>query len=221
MNFLARIGNMFSRIPTSIWVVVLGPLIAIAGSEIQKAVDTSIYPEINKERIKALEGKWEGFGIQLIADDESKRRLKKREVIVAKTTDEDPKSLLTMYNECTFKASMGESAVPLVWYPAHLSLQVVRSSFFSRKSLQGVLEITPVMENLSHTTNIYKVTGRLEQSGDYIRLDYTNTDARKKDFGTLLLENTSDGKLCGQFLSYGPISRGIVNGNYIFPEKTP
>ena len=210
---------MFSRIPTSIWVVVLGPLIAIAGSEIQKAVDTSIYPEINKERIKALEGKWEGFGIQFIADDDSKRRLEKREVIVAKATEEDPKSLLTLYNECTFKASMGESAAPLVWYPAHLTLQVVRSSFFSRKSLQGVLEITPVMENLSHITNTYKGTGRLEQSGDYIRLDYTNTDSRKKDFGTLLLENTSDGKLCGQFLSYGPISRGIVNGNYIFSEK--
>jgi hypothetical protein len=49
MNLLARIGNMFSKIPTPIWVVVLGPLIAIAGSEIQKALDTSLYPEINKE----------------------------------------------------------------------------------------------------------------------------------------------------------------------------
>jgi hypothetical protein len=40
MNFLARIGNMFSRIPTPIWVVVMGPLVAIAGSEIQKGLDT-------------------------------------------------------------------------------------------------------------------------------------------------------------------------------------
>jgi|LakMenE18May11ns_1017448.scaffolds.fasta_scaffold9704047_2 hypothetical protein len=221
MNLPARIGNIVSRIPTPIWVAVLGPLIAIAGSEIQKALDTSIYPEINKERIKALEGKWEGFGLQLIDNDDSKKRLRKQEVIVANTTDDGPKSLLTLYDECTFKASTKESSVPIVWYPAHLSLQVVRSSFFSRKSLQGVLEITPVMETktLSHKSNIYKITGRLEQSGDYIRLDYTNTDAGKKDFGTLLLENTSDGKLCGQFLSYGPISRGIVNGKYIFSEK--
>jgi hypothetical protein len=64
MNFRARIGNIFSRIPTPIWVVVMGPLVAIAGSEIQKGLDTSIYPEINKERIKKLEGKWEGLGIQ-------------------------------------------------------------------------------------------------------------------------------------------------------------
>jgi hypothetical protein len=211
---------MFSRIPTSIWVVVLGPLIAIAGSEIQKAVDTSIYPEINKERIKTLEGKWEGFGIQPIADDDSKRRLEEQEVVVAKTIDANLGKLLKSYNDCTFKASMRDSAVPLVWYPAHLSLQVVRTSFFSRKSLQGILEITPVRKDHSHKTNTYKVTGRLEQSGDYIRLDYTNTDGGKKDFGTLLLENTSDGKLCGQFLSYGPISRGIVNGHYIFSEKT-
>ena len=218
MNFLARIGNMFSRIPTSIWVVMLGPLIAIAGSEIQKALDTSIYPEINKERIKTLEGKWEGFGIQAITDDDSKRRLKEQKVKVVEDMNSDLEGLLKSYNDCTFKMSKVD-AVPSVWYPAHLSLQVVRTSFFSRKSLQGILEITPMMEIASHKTNTYKVTGRLEQSGDYIRLDYTNTDGGKKDFGTLLLENTSDGKLCGQFLSYGPISRGIVNGKYIFTEK--
>ena len=218
MNLLARIGNMFAKIPTPIWVVVLGPVIAIAGSEIQKALDTSLYPEINKERIKTLEGEWEGFGIQAITDDDSKRRLKDQKVKGVEVMNPDLKSLIDKYNDCTFKMSKGDT-VPTVWYPAHLSLQVVRTSFFSKKSLQGILEITPTMENTSHKTNTYKVTGRLEQSGDYIRLDYTNTDGGKKDFGTLLLENTSDGKLCGQFLSYGPISRGIVNGKYIFTEK--
>jgi hypothetical protein len=218
MNFLARIGNMFSRIPTPIWVVVLGPLLAIAGSEIQKALDTSIYPEINKERIKALEGKWEGFGIQGITDDNSKRRLDDQNVKVVDGRNPDLKRLLDLYDDCTFKKSKID-AVPTVWYPAHLDLQVVRTSFFSRKSLQGILEITPAMKDNSHKSNIYKVTGRLEQSGDYIRLDYTNTDGGKEDFGTLLLENTSDGKLYGHFLSYGPISRGIVNGKYIFTEN--
>jgi hypothetical protein len=210
MNLLARIGNMFSKIPTPIWVVVLGPLIAIAGSEIQKALDTSLYPEINKERIKTLEGEWEGFGIQAITDDDSKRRLKEQEVKVVEVMNPELKGLLKSYNDCTFKTSKVDT-VPTVWYPAHLSLQVARTSFFSKKSLQGILEITPTMKDTSHKTNTYKVTGRLEQSGDYIRLDYTNTDGGKKDFGTLLLENTSDGKLCGQFLSYGPVSRGIVN----------
>jgi hypothetical protein len=119
------------------------------------------------------------------------------------------KGLLKSYNDCTFKTSKVDT-VPTVWYPAHLSLQVARTSFFSKKSLQGILEITPTMKDTSHKTNTYKVT---------VRLDYTNTDGGKKDFGTLLLENTSDGKLCGQFLSYGPVSRGIVNGKYIFTEK--
>lgn len=218
MKLLVCIGNMFSKIPTPIWVVVLSPVIAIAGSEIQKALDTSLYPEINKERIKTLEGVWEGFGIQAITDDDSRRRLDDQKVKVVEAMNPDLKRLIAKYNDCTFKVSKGD-AVPTVWYPAHLSLQVVRTSFFSKKSLQGTLEITPMMEDTSHKSNTYKVTGRLEQSGDYIRLDYTNTDGGKKDFGTLLLENTSDGKLCGQFLSYGPISRGIVNGKYIFNEK--
>ena len=216
MNFLARIGNMFSRIPTPIWVVVLTPLIGIAGSEIQKAIDTSLYPEINKERVKTLEGEWEGFGIQAITDDDSKQRLKDQKVKINDATY--LKKLFKLYGDCTFKKPK-EGTADTLWYPAHLTLQVVRTSFFSRKSLQGILEITPMMETTSHKTNTYKVTGRLEQSGDYIRLDYTNTDASKKDFGTLLLENTSDGKLCGQFLSYGPVSRGIVNGKYIFTGK--
>ena len=216
MNFLSRIGNMFSRIPTPIWVVVLTPLIGIAGSEIQKAVDTSIYPEINKERVKTLEGEWEGFGIQAITDDDSKRRLVEQKVKI-----NDPanlKNLFKLYGDCTFKKP-NESTADTLWYQAHLTLQLVRTYFFSRKSLEGTLEITPSMETNSHKTNSYKVIGRLEQSGDYIRLDYTNTNPAKKDFGTLLLENTSDGMLCGQFLSYGPISRGIVNGKYIFTEK--
>ena len=87
----------------------------------------------------------------------------------------DLKSLLNLYDDCTFMKSKIDAS-PTVWYPAHLALQVVRTSFFSRKSLQGTLEITPAMKDNSHKTNIYKVIGRLEQGGDYIRLDYTNTD---------------------------------------------
>lgn len=215
MNLLTRFGNMFSRIPTSIWALVLTPIIAIGGSEIQKSLEASAYPEINKERIKALEGKWEGFGIQTITDKDSRQRLKERGVKIAFKMNPELKDLLASYDSCTFKESK-EITPPILWYPAHLTLKVVRTSFFSRKSLQGMLEISPMLEKTSHLSNTYEVTGRLEQSGDYIRLDYANTDASKKDFGTLLLENNSDGKLCGQFLSYGPISRGIVNGKYIF-----
>ena len=218
MNVLNRIGNTFSRIPTSIWALLLAPLIGIAGSEIQKYLEASTYPEINKERIKALEGKWEGYGIQPVTDDGSRRRLEELGVKVSDQFNQDLKALLKQYNDCSFKESK-EASPPIIWFPAHLTLKVVRTSFFSRKSLEGSLEITPMLDKLSHASSTYEVTGRLEQSGDYIRLDYLNTDASKKDFGTLLLENNSEGKLCGQFLSYGPISRTIVNGKYIFTAK--
>jgi len=218
MNFFTRLGSMLSRIPTSIWALFLAPLIGIAGSEMQKSLEARTYPEINIERIKALEGKWEGYGIQSITDDDSRQRLKEREVKIFDNINQELKGLLKSYNDCSFRESK-EMAPPIVWYPAHLTLQVVRTSFFSRKSLQGMLEISPLLEKTSHLSTNYQVTGRLEQSGEYIRLDYVNTDSSKKDFGTLLLENNSDGKLCGQFLSYGPISRGIVNGKYIFTGK--
>lgn len=218
MGVLTRIGNLLSKIPTSIWALVLAPLIGIAGSEIQKSFEASAYPEISKERIKALEGMWEGYGIQPVTDDGSKRRLEDRKVRINDKVDKDLQKLLDKYSDCSFTESKQPSP-PIIWFPAHLTLNVVRTSFFSRKSLQGTLEISPILKELSHLSSSYEITGRLEQNGDYIRLDYTNTDASKKDFGTLLLENNSEGKLCGQFMSYGPISRSIVSGKYIFTSK--
>jgi hypothetical protein len=137
---------------------------------------------------------------------------------VSDQVNQDLKALLKQYNDCSLKESK-EASPPIIWFPAHLTLRVAQTSFFSRKSLEGSLEITPMLDKLSHASSTYEVTGRLEQSGDYIRLDYLNTDASKKDFGTPLLENNSEGKLCGQLLSYGPISRTIVNGKYIFTAK--
>jgi hypothetical protein len=215
MGIFTRIRNLLSQVPTQIWVVLLTPLIAITGSEVQKSLESRTYPEINKERIQALEGKWEGYGIQPIIDEESRRRLKDRQIKVNNKLDPE---LLKSFNDCTFKDS-AETSTKIIWFPAHLALQVERTSFLSRKSLQGTLEISPLLEKPSHLSSTYTVTGRLEQNGDYIRLDYVNDDPSKKDFGTLLLEYNSEGKLCGQFLSYGPISRTIVSGKYIFTSK--
>lgn len=219
MNLLKPIGNLLAKVPTTIWALFLAPTIAVAGSEIQKFLDASAYPEINKQRIMALEGKWEGYGIQPITDDDSKRRLKERGVKVNDQISSELKDLLKTYNDCTF-TEFKEGTPSITWYPAHLTLKVVRTSFLSRKSLQGTLEITPSINKLSHASNVYEVTGRLEQNGDYIRLDYLNPDPSKKDFGTLQLENNSEGRPCGQFLSFGPISRSIVSGKYVFTNKS-
>jgi hypothetical protein len=120
MNVLNRIGNTFSRIPTSIWALLLAPLIGIAGSEIQKYFEASTYPEINKERIKALEGKWEGYGIQPVTDDGSRRRLEELGVKVSDQVNQDLKALLKQYNDCSFKESK-EASPPIIWFPAHLT----------------------------------------------------------------------------------------------------
>lgn len=218
MNVLRKAGDLCSRVPATIWAVPLTALIGFSGSEMQKWRDASSYPEISKERIKALEGTWEGYGIQQIQDRESSLRLKARDIRIGNTTDPEFNSLMKIYNDCTFKAA-NTHASDAMWYPAHLTLRVGRTSFFSRKTLQGELILTPVLAKNSHTSLTYTVSGRLEQHGDYIRLDYAIADPSKKDFGTLLLENNGDGKLCGQFLSYGPISRSIVSGRYIFTEK--
>lgn len=45
-------------VPTAIWAVILGPIIAIAGTEIPKFLDTCAYPEIDKNRIHVLRGRW-------------------------------------------------------------------------------------------------------------------------------------------------------------------
>lgn len=215
MGLLTSVGNLLRKIPVPIWVLVLAPVIGIAGSEAQKFLDARAYPEINKQRIQILEGKWEGYGIQPITETESQNRLKARQVRVV---DKLPKDLQDAINDCTFRNST-EAPSSLIWFPAHLALTVERTSFFSKKSLRGTLEITPNYTKYTHLSQMYLVTGRLEQNGDYIRLDYSNADPSQKDFGTLLLEYNSEGKLCGQFISYGPISRGIVNGKYIFSTR--
>jgi hypothetical protein len=233
MDLLRWTATQLGRIPTQAWVAVLTPLIGgagtVVGSEFQRQYDARLFPEINQQRILALEGMWEGYGIQKIDDEEAKARLQERHVLIHKQL---PAHYYKDYDDCTFahpiQSTHGSAPRPkedqagVVWFPVHLTLAVKRTSWFSHKSLEGTLEITPQKsgdEIARHPSNTYDVKGRLEPNGDYIRLDYFHADPGKKDFGTILLENNSEGKLCGQFLSYGPISRSIVNGKYVFTNK--
>jgi hypothetical protein len=204
-------------VPTAIWAVVLGPIIAIAGTEVQKFLDTRAYPEIDKNRINVLSGRWGGYGIQPVTEQSSIERLKDRGMKVEEDLNKDFEKTM---KDCTNKSKI-ETPEKFITFPAHLSLEAQRTSFLSKKILFGTLEITPrtINEFEPHKSSIYAVTGRLEQHGDYIRLDYVNSDPSKKEFGTILLEYNSDGKLCGKFVSYGPISRAIVQGDYVFAKE--
>jgi hypothetical protein len=221
MGILSRISNCLAKIPTAIWLAIIGPSLAFGGAECQRWRSTTAYPEINIERIQALEGTWEGYGIQPVTDGDSEEKLRKKLVQIRKPSHPPVKDLLISYNECAAK-KIEDADQPTTWFAAHLTLKVVQTTLTSRKSLEGVLELTPTLEEdeLKHSSNTYNVTGKLEQGGDYIRLDYRNMDGATKDFGTLLLENTGDKKLCGQFMSYGPISNSIASGKYIFTSKS-
>lgn len=216
LAYLRGIGALFGKVPVEIWVLLLAPLIAFAGTELQKYREAIAYPEINKERTKSLEGTWEGYGIQEIDNKETLRKLNESDIKVNKQAHPE---LMKLYDDCTFSET-AKGTRPVIWFPAHLTLTTVRTSWFGRTHLQGSLEITPLFrKKYIHPTISYTLEGRLEKNEDYIRLDYTNKDPAKKDFGSILLEYSPDGKLCGHFLSYGRISRSIVNGKYIFYDK--
>jgi hypothetical protein len=204
-------------VPTAIWAIILGPIIAIAGTEVQKFLDTRYYPEIDKTRMNVLSGRWGGYGIQAVTEKSSIERLKDRKMKVETRLNADIEKDI---KDCTNK-SVVEKFNTFITFPAHLSLEAKRTSFLSRKTLTGTLEITPrsISDFATHKSAIYDVSGRLEQHGDYVRLDYVNSDPSKKEFGTILLEYNSDGKLCGKFVSYGPISRAIVQGDYVFGKE--
>ena len=124
-------------------------------------------------------------------------------------------------NDCSGNKNALEGIKQYIVFPAHLRLEAKRTSFQSKKLISGNLEITPQKQDKfpEHKSSNYEVSGRLEQNGNYLRLDYTNVDPSKKDFGTILLEYNGDGKLCGKFVSYGPISRTIVQGDYILDKE--
>jgi hypothetical protein len=221
-NFFSQLTkktyDVIRTIPTAIWAIIIAPAVAISGTEIQKFLDTKAYPEIDKSRINVLDGRWGGYGIQPVTEDSSIKRLHDKQLRVDRYRPNT--KIEADIKDCTNKTKI-DKLESFIVFPAHLSMEAKRTSFLSRKMIYGTLEITPQRKNefAAHESNFYTITGRLEQHGDYIRLDYVNTDQSKKEFGTILLEYNSDGKLCGKFVSYGPVSRGIVQGDYVFEKE--
>lgn len=216
-NATRKTYQWICTVPTAIWVVILGPMIAIGGTEVQKFLDARSYPEIDKNRINVLSGRWGGYGIQPVTEQSSIDRLRDRKMEVETKLDQNIEKEI---KDCTNRSAVDKFKT-FITYPAHLTLEAKRTSFLSRKTLIGTLEITPRKESnfAPHKSTRYEIGGRLEQHGDYVRLDYVNSDPSKKEFGTILLEYNSDGKLCGKFVSYGPISRAIVQGDYVFEKE--
>jgi hypothetical protein len=57
-------------------------------------------------------------------------------------------------------------------------------------------------------------------ASSYLRLDYVSRDPGVIEFGTLLLKLPSTGdKLKGKYVSFGPITEELVNGEYAFSQS--
>jgi hypothetical protein len=204
--------RLFGKIPGPVWAVVVSSLFGFfgwLGSTYQKNREEAKYPDISVSRSKALVGRWEGYGIQPITDNETMERLNIRKILIQKKPDNET---FKEIKSCQNNPSEAKP-VPYIDFPAHLQLKV------EGKLISGNLELTPLFIDINtHDSADYQIKGRLEQN-EYVRIDYVNTDLAKKEFGTILLQFTEDGRLCGKFVSYGPISRAIVHGDYIFRKK--
>lgn len=204
--------RLFGKIPGPVWAVVVSSLFGFfgwLGSTYQKNREEAKYPEISVSRSKALVGRWEGYGIQPITDNQTMERLNIRKILIQKKPDNET---FKEIKNCQNNPSES-NPVPYIDFPAHLQLKV------EGKLISGNLELTPLFVDINtHDSTSYQIKGRLEQN-EYVRIDYVNTDLAKKEFGTILLQFTEDGRLCGKFVSYGPISRAIVHGDYIFRKK--
>lgn len=187
------------RIDPQIWIAVLG----IIGTFIASPLAVQIYnqfqlPAISDKRRQTLEGKWEGTGRQLLSDEDKKRL---------------------------------ETNNPIKEFPAHLSLSV------NGRTINGTLDITNLKyDNKSkgksfnandlpdpivteHKEVSYSLSGNMVAS-NYLRLDYVSRDPAVIEFGTLLLRLPSTGgKLEGKYVSFGPITERLVNGEYTFSQS--
>ena len=180
-----------------------------------KTKEVNIQNPISKEEADQAEAGQPGYesDIEVIKKSNISEAQKAHIIQALKQGDRsDLVKIFKQINLCTNKK--GRVLPPSKWtfFQAHLNGLKV-----NKRQLLGELLITPdFSDKVKHSSSAYQVTGRLEQNGDYIRLDYVNADKTRKDFGTILLEQTPENVLCGKFVSFGPISRSIVQGDYVF-----
>ena len=180
-----------------------------------KAKQVNIQSSISEEEADKAEGDQPGhkFDMELVKKSNIPDANKSHIIELLKQGDRsDLVKIFKQLNLCTNKKQRDLPLSKWTFFQAHLKNLKV-----SKRQILGELQITPdFSDKVKHVSSTYQVTGRLEQNGDYIRLDYVNADKTRKDFGTILLEVTPENVLCGKFVSFGPISRSIVQGDYVF-----
>ena len=194
-KLISRIG----KTDTQIWIAVLG----LIGTFIASPLAVQIFnqnqlPAISDMRRKTLEGRWEGYGTQILSAV-------------------DKQKVGTQSN--------------IKKFPAHLNLLI------KGRTISGTLDILNIKyadsdkratgstgkpsdpDIREHKEISYSLSGNMVASS-YLRLDYVSRDPGVIEFGTLLLKLPSTGgKLKGKYVSFGPITEELVNGEYAFSQS--
>lgn len=190
--------SWLSKIDIQIWTAILGIFGTFVASPLALQLFSTLQlPAISDQRKKTFQGRWEGMGRQQLTEQDRQK--------------------------------LGVSG-DVLDFPAHLNLNV------QGRRINGTLDIVKLsysdspangsnkkVRSNSHTLTehkevSYSVEGHMVAS-NYIRLDYASSDPGVVDFGTLMLKLPPvGGKLEGKYVSFGPITERLVNGEYDFPQ---
>lgn len=194
-KFLSRLP----RVEPQIWTAILG----IFGTFIASPLAVQIYnqfqlPEISDKRRLTLEGRWEGTGIQLLTKEDQQLLGTKDKIL------EFPAHLYISVRGRTINGTLD---IVNLTYEDQQKNTSTEPSQSSKHLLRGHKEVS------------YTLTGNMVAS-NFIRLDYVSRDPAVIEFGTLLLRLPSTGgKLKGKYVSFGPITEQLVNGEYTFSQS--
>lgn len=196
---LKNLPSRLGRIDPQIWIALLG----IIGTFIASPLAVQIYnqfqlPAISDKRRQTLEGRWEGTGTQELSEI-------------------DKTKVGTKQNVKKFPAHLNLSVKGRT---INGTLDIIGLKYDDNPNRQSVNTKQPPDHTLiEHKEISYNLTGNMVAS-NYLRLDYVSNDPAVIEFGTLLLRLPSTGgKLEGKYVSFGPITERLVNGEYTFSQS--
>lgn len=101
-----------------------------------------------------------------------------------------------------------------VQYPFNIDLSV------NKKEVHGIGKVNfPISKTETHVFNVSLLGGFLHDR--FLKLDYKNTNPAEMQFGSLILNLSSDGKkLSGRFLGYGAKTEKLVFGELTLEKRT-
>jgi hypothetical protein len=225
------------KIDTAIWTALFGLIGTFIASPIAMQIFNQLkLPEISDKRRQALEGRWEGFGMQELSKEDKQALGKTNSILrfpahlvldVEGRTIKGTLELITYTfdseNQIEKQEPHGSKAIEDRSMPdASISQQAANRNSSAKANDLGNSKGSNglAIEHMDHVTKHKEITYNLSGhmvANDYIRLDYVSSDPAVIEFGTLLLKLAPVGsELKGKYVSYGPITERLVKGEYIF-----